>query len=237
MGKRWKRELERVQAENVLPHLQSASMVLEKQMQKEVWPYGMESINKLPKREAASLLATDSPFLDEDGLIKEGGRLAHANLTFGRKHPTLIPDSELGDALIGYLHQNAGHQGRKVSAALIRDEGYSVIGGRGRIQRIIACCVTCRTLSASPMTHKMADLPEYRLWKTPLFYHCGIDVFGHFAVTHGRRTRGNPGVRKVWILLITCLYTRAVHLEMLDSMDSASFRMAFTRFEAVRGEC
>ena len=61
MGKRWKRELERVQAENVLPHLQSASMVLEKQMQKEVWPYGMESINKLPKREAASLLATDSP--------------------------------------------------------------------------------------------------------------------------------------------------------------------------------
>ena len=188
MGKRWKRELERVQAENVLPHLQSASMVLEKQMQKEVWPYGMESINKLPKREAASLLATDSPFLDEDGLIKGGGRLAHANLTFGRKHPTLIPDSELGDALIGYLHQNAGHQGRKVSAALIRDEGYSVIGGRGRIQRIIACCVTCRTLSASPMTHKMADLPEYRLWKTPLFYHCGIDVFGHFAVTHGRRT-------------------------------------------------
>ena len=87
------------------------------------------------------------------------------------------------------------------------------------------------------MTQKMADLPEYRLWKTPPFYHCGIDVFGHFEVTHGRRTRGNPGVRKVWILLITCLYTRAVYLEVLDSMDSASFRMAFVRFEAVRGEC
>ena len=134
MGKRWKRELERVLVENSLPNLRSASMVLEKQMQKEMWPHGMESIRKLPKREYASLLVTDSPFLDEDGLIKGGGRLAHADLTFGRKHPTLIPDSELGGALIGYLHHNAGHQGRKVSAALIRDEGYSVIGAVGEFK-------------------------------------------------------------------------------------------------------
>ena len=94
MGKRWKRELERVLVENSLPNRRSASMVLEKQMQKETWPHGMESIRKLPKREYASLLVTDSPFLDEDGLIKGGGRLAHADLSFGRKHATLIPDSE-----------------------------------------------------------------------------------------------------------------------------------------------
>ena len=86
------------------------------------------------------------------------------------------------------------------------------------------------------MEQKMADLPEHRLWKTPPFLHCGIDVFGHFLVSHGKHTRRNSCTRKVWILLITCLYSRAVHLEMLESMDSASFRMALTRFEAVRGE-
>ena len=87
------------------------------------------------------------------------------------------------------------------------------------------------------MTQKMADLPEQRLWRTPPFLHCGIDVFGHFNVKHGKNTRSNPGTRKVWVLLFTCLYSRAVHLELLESMDAASFRMALTRFEAVRGEC
>ena len=87
------------------------------------------------------------------------------------------------------------------------------------------------------MTQKMADLPEDRLFKTPPFYNCGIDVFGHFFIRHGKATRANPGVRKVWVLIFSCLYSRAVHLEMLESMDTASFKLAFNRFQAVRGDC
>ena len=77
------------------------------------------------------------------------------------------------------------------------------------------------------MTQKMADLPEHRLHRTPPFYHCGIDVFGHFLIRHGKPTRANPGTQKVWVLLFSCLYSRAVHLEILDSMDTPSFKMAF----------
>ena len=66
-----------------------------------------------------------APFFDtDDGLIKVGGRLQLSNLTFGRKHPTLIPDTELGDALIGFLHSLTKHQGRKISSAAIREYGY-----------------------------------------------------------------------------------------------------------------
>ena len=87
------------------------------------------------------------------------------------------------------------------------------------------------------MAQKMADLPAQRLYRTPPFFHCGIDVFGHFLIRHGKATRANTGTQKVWVLLFSCLYTRAVHLEILDSMDTASFKMAFQRFQAVRGEC
>ena len=87
------------------------------------------------------------------------------------------------------------------------------------------------------MTQKMADLPEQRLYRTPPFYHCGIDVFGPFNIRQGKTTRANPGVRKVWVLLFSCLYSRAVHLEPLDSMDTACFKMAVNRFQAVRGDC
>ena len=39
------------------------------------------------------------------------------------------------------------------------------------------------------------------------------------------------------MLLFTCLYSRAIHMEILDSMDTAAFLNALARFEAVRGKC
>ena len=87
------------------------------------------------------------------------------------------------------------------------------------------------------MSQKMADLPETRLHKTPPFYHCGIDVFGHFNIRQGKETRQRSGTQKVWVLIFSCLYSRAIHLEILDSMDTASFKQAFDRFQAIRGEC
>ena len=38
-------------------------------------------------------------------------------------------------------------------------------------------------------------------------------------------------------MLITCLYSRGVHLKTLDAMDTASFKMAFQRFQDVTEEC
>ena len=76
-----------------------------------------------------SILAS-SPFMDtDDGLVKVGGRLELCDLTFGRNHPTLIPDTEAGDALIGYLHSLIEHQGRKITSATIREYEYFLVGG------------------------------------------------------------------------------------------------------------
>ena len=233
----WQNRLEQTHQQKITPNLLEASHLLQKEMQQEDWPKGLESINKLPPKKRDQLLAK-SPFLDpSDGLIKVGGRLARADLTFCRKHPTLIPDTLLGDALIGYLHSKTEHQGRKITSATIRESGFWPVGGRNRIDRIVATCVPCRTLRAPPMTQKMADLPEHRMYRTPPFYHCGIDVFGHFTIRNGRATRANPGVQKIWVLLFSCLYSRAIHLEPLESMDTASFKMAFNRFQALRGDC
>merc|ERR1712082_61016 len=185
-----------------------------------------------------SELLSKSPFVDDnDGLLKVGGRLARADLSFGRKHPILIPALLLGDALLGSIHADTQHQGRKVFFSAIREAGYYPIGGLRRIRHLISTCVPCRILRAPFMSQKMADLPEDRLYKTTPFYHCGIDVFGQFNIRHGKATRGSPGVQKVWVLIFSCLYSRAVHLETLDSMDTASFKLAFNRFQSLRGEC
>ena len=153
-------------------------------MQREALPEGIKSIEKLTPKANKLLWTSHEPFCDKDDnkLIRGGGRLQASDLSFGRKHPILIPDTELGDALIGYLHDASGHQGRKINAAAIREKGYSIIGGRRRLQRIISSCLPCRTLRAPCMTQKMADLPEQRLWRTPPFLHCGIDVPCHLKI-------------------------------------------------------
>ncbi|XP_067949631.1 uncharacterized protein [Watersipora subatra] len=64
---------------------------------------------------------------------------------------------------------------------------------------------------------------------SPPFTNVGIDCFGPFIVKD-RRTEV-----KRWGLLLTCLYFRAVHVEILDDMSSDSFITALRAFISLRG--
>ena len=108
----WRKLLDDTQKEFRLANIKEASLNLELKMQKEAWHQGLKSVNTLETRLKQQILSK-SPFTDKnDGLIKVGGRLTMSDLEFGRQHPTIIPDTELGDALVGYLHSNTPHQGR-----------------------------------------------------------------------------------------------------------------------------
>lgn len=80
----------------------------------------------------------------------------------------------------------------------------------------------------------MADLPPERLSTSPPFTYVGLDVFGPWQVT-ARRTRGGLAKSKRWAVLFTCMSTRAVHIEVIESMDSSSCINALRRFFAIRG--
>ena len=68
-----------------MPNFHEASILLQKEMQREAWPKGLESIYKLDLKQRQEIISK-SPFLDEsDGLIKVGGRLSQADLSHGRK--------------------------------------------------------------------------------------------------------------------------------------------------------
>ena len=159
-GSAWENLLDEAQQQQKLPNKIEASLFLQRQMQKEAWPKGLESIKRLPPRQRDEL-QSKTPFMDQsDGLIKVGGRLSRADLTFARKHPTLVPDNLTGDTLLGYLHSKTEHQGRKITTASIREEGFWPVGGRNRIDRIVATCVPCRALRAPTMTQKWLTYPN-----------------------------------------------------------------------------
>ena len=76
----------------------------------------------------------------------------------------------------------------------------------------------------------MADLPRERLDEHVLpFTHTGVDYLGPFGVKFLRRTM------KRWCCLFTCLTSRAVHIEVAQSLDTESCLAAVTRFIARRG--
>ena len=80
----------------------------------------------------------------------------------------------------------------------------------------------------------MADLPADRIEATPPFTNVGFDVFGPWSI-QTPRTRGRTTSLKRWGLEFTCLSSRAIHIETLESMDTSSFICALRRFFALRG--
>lgn len=116
----------------------------------------------------------------------------------------------------------------------MRAAGLWIIGGKRIISSIIHQCITCRKLRGKIETQKMADLPVDRLSTDPPFSYVGLDVFGPWKIT-ARRTRGGKANSKRWAVLFTCMSIRAIHIEVIESLDTSSFINALQRFFSIRG--
>lgn len=122
------------------------------------------------------------------------------------------------------------HPGPERVLADIRRK-YWILRGRQAIRKHQNQCQTCKKWKANPVIPKMADLPPARLrLSKPPFWSTGMDCFGPFTVTLGRRSE------KRWGLLFKCLTTRCIHIETLNKMDADTFLMAFRRFVSRRGK-
>ncbi|KAK7877121.1 hypothetical protein WMY93_032173 [Mugilogobius chulae] len=171
-----------------------------------------------------------NPILD-DGLIRVGGRLSRAAMPVEAKHPViLVKDLHLARLILCHVHQETGHSGRNHMLSHLRQR-YWIPGACAAIRKILAKCVICRRLSAVPGHQKMSDLPLSRITPDePPFSRVGLDCFGPFEVKRGR------AVVKRYGLIFTCLAIRAIHLEVLSSLDTNSFINGLRRFIARRGQ-
>ncbi|XP_062819808.1 uncharacterized protein LOC134294043 [Anolis carolinensis] len=182
-----------------------------------------------------SLLNELNPFLDKEGILRVGGRLAKAKLKACIKNPIIIPpNSHTALLLVRHHHERIHHQGRTLTEAALRNEGLWVVNAKRLVNSCIFKCVKCRRLRRNCQSQLMAELPQDRTLTDPPFSHVGIDVFGPWEVVT-RKTRGGVVNNKRWAVLFTCLVIRAVHIEVIEGMDTSSFLNALKRFIALRG--
>ncbi|XP_022111735.1 uncharacterized protein LOC110990980 [Acanthaster planci] len=74
----------------------------------------------------------------------------------------------------------------------------------------------------------MADLPPFSLRLFKPAFSMGVDCFGPMTDKIGRRTE------KRWGVIFKCMPTCAIHLNLLESLDTDAFLMAFRRFTSLR---
>ena len=166
----------------------------------------------------------------ENGLLRVGGRLEHAPIENDAKHPIILPKKHhVTKLIVEYFHHASGHSGVEYTLSLIRQR-YWILGARNNVRNIVNMCFSCRRRQAPVMQQKMASLPQDRVTPSkPPFTYVGVDLFGPFTVRRGRTTAKRYGA------LFTCLSIRAVHIEIVHSMDTESFINALRRFIARRG--
>ena len=136
----------------------------------------------------------------------------------------LPPSSRLTLLIILEIHASLAHAG--VDRTLARfQRTYWTCRSRQVIKRILSDCRTCRRFNPPAYAQSEGKLPDFRSKFSQPFEHVGMDHAGPFYL----KDRG-----KVYVLLFTCACTRAVHLELVSSLNTLDTAFAFRRFQARR---
>ena len=165
----------------------------------------------------------------DNGLLRVRGRLHNADIPEESKHSIILPrKSHVTTLIIRNAHERRGHAGRGHVLTLLRQK-YWIVRANSAVRQLIAACVVCRRNKALPQNQKMADLPPDRLTPAPPFTYVGVDFFGPYITKEGRKERKRYGA------LFTCLVSRAIHIEVSNSLETDSFLNTLRRFIARRG--
>lgn len=190
----------------------------------------LEEGSAVPKR---SWLSPLMPFIDSKGLLRVGGRLSKAvNITEFQRHPIVLPKCHFTDLIISFTHINYLHAGQGLTERFLRDF-YWIPALKSRLRKIIRSCVVCIRWRSENHQQPMADLPTDRLNAAPSFSTIGIDLCGPYLVKASRSKFDS--IVKVWVAVFVCFSTRAVHLEIVDSLSTDSFLESLTRMMSRRG--
>ena len=216
-------------------YLQKAERFWLGKCQSAIYQCEMDNLRKGENLNLTSKILKLDPYLDEDELLRVGGRLEHANIATDAKHQIILPHHNWITKLVAeHHHQRASHVGVDNSHAIIRQK-YWIVHGKRELKRILHRCLKCSRQTTKPYSQKMANLPNDRLSVEPSFSVVGIDFAGPLYIRPD--CDDDEQLRKVYICLFTCATSRMVHLELVKDLSTRTFLMAWRRMTNRRGLC
>jgi hypothetical protein len=214
--------------------LKQAHNCIIKVTQKQAFREDIHFLEKHGKVPQNSKLISLSPFIDDTGLLRVGGRLKNAPLKYDQKHPLLLPKNHsVTNLLIESIHKQQLHGGCQTTIAALRRQ-YWILSCRNAVRKIIFQCIKCFRANPKSYPQLMGDLPAPRVTPSRPFTVTGIDYAGPIVIKngYGRTTR----TVKSYIAIFVCFATRAVHIELVCDCSTSTFLNALKRFISRRGK-
>ena len=201
--------------------------IIEKMVKGLTYENAVKSIPVKDRKVWMNSLKQYVPYLDNDQVLRVGGRLQESTLDFNQKHPAFLPLKNcISFLFFRAQHFLCAHSGpHHVLGELLRVFGVFPVGGVGSVREAVKDCFHCKVLRRKATQQVMSTLPSYRInAHQPVFQSVGIDYAGPFFVTVGRSTH------KRWLCLFVCLGTTAVRMQVAYSCSTDSFLSALRRF-------
>ena len=184
------------------------------------YPMKFITEKQLVKNSALRPLQALNPYV-VNSVLRVGGRPA---LPLESRHPAILQhDHPVTNLLVIMTHVNEGHMGTSQVLATM-NKSYWVINGRSVVNRVLKSCVNCRFWKATCGKQQMGNLPANRVTRSTPFQATGTDLLGPLLIRSGRNSL------KRYICIFNCLASRAVHLEVVQSLEASAFIQAFRRF-------
>lgn len=211
--------------------LARARNFLIRQAQIDAYPHDYRALKIGNDLDIECTLFRMSPMIDENGIIRIRGRIDRCkDATNDCKQPIILPrQHKVTELIIKEEHEKLDHHYDSTVVNNLR-QTYFIPEIRVAVKMVRKRCQVCSNNSAKPAPPEEAELPHDRLCNnTRPFTHVGIDYFGPINTSCRRQTV------KTWGVIFTCLTTRAIHLEMVESLTSDSCIAAIKCFENRRG--
>ena len=190
-------------------------------IQAEAFASEIEQINNGDLLKVGKLAQLQPQFPLDDGLLRVGGRIREADqLPEQTRFPILLPArNKFVAQYVLSAHKKWSHLGPSPLHQWLRTRYYIMQGIQG-IKRIIRQC-PCYRLRSKHFTQIVAPLPRRRIVPSLAFNDVGLDFAGPCVVpvkgplvkVDKKWVHAPDTSQKLWILVITCMTSRAVHFE------------------------
>ena len=161
-------------------------------------------------------------FRDDDGVIRVQSKMARLKAKYGERCPVLLAkECPVTKAIIRDTHRKNGHCGLYKTLSILRKE-FHIVNGFVVTRKVIRECLDCRRTNNRSIKLNQNSYKDYRAEPEAIPYrNIAVDHCGPFTVADDNKTQ-----RKVYLLVITCLWSRSVNILLCDHIDKESFLRA-----------
>ena len=146
------------------------------------------------------------------------------------REPILLSHDQISILFITKIHVTNGHANIATTLSLLNNS-YRIPKAKVLVRKIIRNCLICKQFIIQHYkAASMPPLPDSRTEPGLPFEACGIDLTGALHIKNDANITS-----KVYIVLVCCMKTRGIDLDIVNDLSESQLNLAFQRFCSRRG--